>query len=57
MLRRVTTHPQVLRVAAKSREDIDSSVAFLALHNQIRSMPSHPELQKLQQLKDELVLA
>lgn len=28
-------------------------MAFLALHNQVRNMDSVPELQKLQQLKDE----
>ena len=27
---------QVLRLAAKSRESIDSSVSFLTLHNQVR---------------------
>ena len=44
---------KVLRVAAKSREDVDSSVGFLALHNQIRDVTTYPELQKLQQLKEE----
>ncbi|KAJ8304424.1 hypothetical protein KUTeg_018007 [Tegillarca granosa] len=44
---------KVVRLCAKSREAIDSPVSFLALHNQIRSMESVPELQKLQQLKDE----
>jgi regulator of nonsense transcripts 1 len=43
---------KVVRVAAKSREDIDSSVAFLALHNQTRNIDAFPELRKLQQLKD-----
>lgn len=42
-----------MRLAAKSREAIDSPVAHLALHNQVRSMDSMPELQKLQQLKDD----
>lgn len=42
-----------MRLCAKSREAIDSPVAFLALHNQVRNMDSVPELQKLQQLKDE----
>ena len=46
-------HFQVVRLCAKSREAIDSPVAFLALHNQVRNMDSVPELQKLQQLKDE----
>lgn len=45
---------QVVRLCAKSREAIDSPVAFLALHNQVRNNESVPELQKLQQLKDEL---
>lgn len=44
---------RVVRVCAKSREAIDSPVSFLALHNQIRNMESVPELNKLQQLKDE----
>ncbi|KAK7481622.1 hypothetical protein BaRGS_00027138 [Batillaria attramentaria] len=44
---------KVVRLCAKSREAIDSPVSFLALHNQIRSMDSVPELSKLQQLKDE----
>ncbi|XP_040597987.1 regulator of nonsense transcripts 1 isoform X3 [Mesocricetus auratus] len=44
---------KVVRLCAKSREAIDSPVSFLALHNQIRNMDSMPELQKLQQLKDE----
>ncbi|XP_031564537.1 regulator of nonsense transcripts 1-like [Actinia tenebrosa] len=45
---------KVVRLCAKSREAIDSPVAFLALHNQVRNNESVPELQKLQQLKDEL---
>ncbi|XP_056131748.1 putative regulator of nonsense transcripts 1 isoform X3 [Lampris incognitus] len=44
---------KVVRLCAKSREAIDSPVSFLALHNQISNMDSMPELQKLQQLKDE----
>jgi len=43
----------VVRLCAKSREAIDSPVAFLALHNQIRGAAGAAELQKLQQLKDE----
>ena len=43
----------MVRLAAKSREAVESPVSFLALHNQIRNMESAPELQKLQQLKDE----
>ncbi|CAG5115158.1 unnamed protein product [Candidula unifasciata] len=44
---------KVVRLCAKSREAIDSPVSFLALHNQIRSLDTVPELNKLQQLKDE----
>ncbi|VDP13838.1 unnamed protein product [Soboliphyme baturini] len=44
---------RVVRLCAKSREAIDSPVAFLALHNQIRNLEGQTELQKLQQLKDE----
>jgi len=44
---------KVVRVCAKSREAIVSSVSFLALHNQIRKMDCNTELQKLQQLKEE----
>uniref|UniRef100_A0A3P9J6Q6 ATP-dependent helicase RENT1 n=1 Tax=Oryzias latipes TaxID=8090 RepID=A0A3P9J6Q6_ORYLA len=44
---------KVVRLCAKSREAIESPVSFLALHNQISNMDSMPELQKLQQLKDE----
>ncbi|WAR01019.1 RENT1-like protein [Mya arenaria] len=44
---------KVVRLCAKSREAIESPVAFLSLHNQIRNMESTPELVKLQQLKDE----
>lgn len=40
-------------MCAKSREAIDSPVAFLSLHNQIRNMADNPEMKKLQQLKDE----
>lgn len=43
----------MVRLAAKSREAIDSPVSHLALHNQVRNMDSMPELQKLQQLKDD----
>lgn len=44
---------KVVRLCAKSREAISSPVSFLALHNQLRNMKGHTELQKLQQLKDE----
>lgn len=44
---------KVVRVCAKSREAINSPVSFLALHNQVRNLEGHTELDKLQQLKDE----
>lgn len=44
---------KVVRLAAKSREAIDSSVSFLALHEQIKSGEAYPELQKLHKLRDE----
>ena len=44
---------KVVRVCAKSREAINSPVSFLALHNQVRNLEGHSELDKLQQLKDE----
>jgi len=44
---------KVVRLCAKSREAIDSTVSFLSLHHQVRTMGSSPELQQLQQLKDE----
>ncbi|CAB4069644.1 UPF1 [Lepeophtheirus salmonis] len=40
-----------VRLCAKTREAIDSPVAHLALHNQIRNIDS--DFRKLQQLKDE----
>ena len=45
----------MVRVAAKSREALDSSVSHLALHNQVKNSPGNAfaELGKLQQLKDE----
>eukprot|EP00127_Corallochytrium_limacisporum_P000235 Clim_evm3s8 gene=Clim_evmTU3s8 len=44
---------KVVRICAKSREAIDSSVSFLALHNQVQGAGIFPELQKLSQLKTE----
>ena len=44
---------KVVRVAAKSREALDSSVAFLSLHEQVANHPQG-ELRKLHQLKTEL---
>lgn len=42
---------KVVRLTAKSREDVESSVSFLALHEQVRMLESNPELVKLTQLK------
>jgi regulator of nonsense transcripts 1 len=42
---------KVVRLTAKSREDVESSVSFLALHEQVRMNDTNPELNKLQQLK------
>lgn len=45
---------KVVRLTAKSREDVESSVSFLALHEQVRMYDSNVELTKLTQLKSEL---
>ncbi|KAH8195321.1 hypothetical protein TruAng_010514 [Truncatella angustata] len=42
---------KVVRLTAKSREDVESSVSFLSLHEQVRMLDSNPELVKLSQLK------
>lgn len=44
---------KVVRVQAKSREALDSSVQFLTLHEQVAKNDTHPDLQKLLQLKAE----
>ncbi|KAK8850599.1 hypothetical protein IAR55_004518 [Kwoniella newhampshirensis] len=44
---------KVVRLAAKSREALDSNVAFLSLHNQVANADTHPELQKLIQLRND----
>jgi len=44
---------KVVRVCAKSREALDTPVAHLALHNQIKNMENSGELHKLQLLKEE----
>lgn len=44
---------KVVRLTAKSREALDSSVGFLTLHRQVANNTSHVELQKLIQLKNE----
>eukprot|EP00601_Ochromonadales_sp_CCMP2298_P010786 CAMPEP_0173262828 /NCGR_PEP_ID=MMETSP1142-20121109/27004_1 /TAXON_ID=483371 /ORGANISM="non described non described, Strain CCMP2298" /LENGTH=862 /DNA_ID=CAMNT_0014198035 /DNA_START=20 /DNA_END=2608 /DNA_ORIENTATION=- len=47
---------RVVRIAAKSRESMSSSVDHLALHNLVRNLdaPDKAELRKLQLLKDEI---
>ena len=45
---------KTVRVTAKSREDVDSPVGFLSLHEQVRMNDSNTELVKLNQLKSEL---
>ncbi|KEP53917.1 putative regulator of nonsense transcripts protein [Rhizoctonia solani 123E] len=45
---------KVVRLTAKSREALESSIAFLTLHRQVAAYTSHTELQKLIQLKNEL---
>lgn len=47
---------KVVRLSAKSREAVASSVDFLTLHHQVRHLdtPDHQDLQKLLALKDEL---
>jgi regulator of nonsense transcripts 1 len=42
---------KVVRLAAKSREAIDSSVSFLTLHDQVRNNELNAELQRLINLK------
>ena len=44
---------KVVRLAAKSREALDSSVAFLALHNQVAKADTHSDLQKLIRLRND----
>ena len=44
---------KVVRVCAKSREALDSPVAHLALHNQIKKLEGNSEYTKLQMLKEE----
>ncbi|GFP56268.1 hypothetical protein ACSS6W_006510 [Trichoderma asperelloides] len=45
---------KVVRLTAKSREDVESSVTFLALHEQVRMSEHNTELVKLSQLKNEV---
>jgi regulator of nonsense transcripts 1 len=44
---------KVVRLTAKSREDVESSVSFLALHEQVRMSTHNNEFVKLSQLKAE----
>jgi len=44
---------RVVRIAAKWREDLATSVSFLSLHEQARNNASKPELQRLLKLKAE----
>ncbi|KAJ3982245.1 ATP dependent helicase [Lentinula detonsa] len=44
---------KVVRLTAKSREALDSSVGFLTLHQQVSNSTTHVELQKLIMLKNE----
>lgn len=48
-----TTGLKVVRLTAKSREALDSSVSFLTLHQQVANSKAHVELQKLIMLKTE----
>lgn len=45
---------KVVRVTAKSREDVESNVGFLSLHRQVQMNDTNVELNKLNQLKAEL---
>ena len=45
---------KVVRLTAKSREDVESPVSFLSLHEQVRLNDTNVELVKLGQLKNEL---
>ncbi|KAF8891358.1 ATP dependent helicase [Infundibulicybe gibba] len=48
-----STGLKVVRLTAKSREALDSSVGFLTLHQQVANSTTHVELQKLIMLKTE----
>ena len=45
---------KVVRLCAKSREAVDSSVAALSLHNQVKNLNEQRELSKLCELKNEV---
>ncbi|KAK4162588.1 regulator of nonsense transcripts 1 [Cladorrhinum sp. PSN259] len=44
---------KVVRLTAKSREDVESSVSFLALHEQVRMYKANSELTNLNKLKND----
>ncbi|KAJ3215809.1 ATP-dependent helicase NAM7 [Dinochytrium kinnereticum] len=48
------TNLKVVRVSAKSREELDSSISFLTLHEQVANNDTNPELQGLIKLKNQL---
>ncbi|KAJ3110729.1 ATP-dependent helicase NAM7 [Phlyctochytrium bullatum] len=48
------TNLKVVRVSAKSREELDSPVSFLTLHEQVANNDTNPELQGLIKLKTQL---
>ncbi|KAI6223741.1 Regulator of nonsense transcripts 1 [Aphelenchoides fujianensis] len=45
---------KVVRFCAKGRETVESSVGFLALHNQLKALQGAAELHKLMRLKEEV---
>ena len=45
---------KTVRVTAKSREDVESPVGFLSLHEQVRMNDTNVELNKLNQLKSDV---
>lgn len=45
---------KVVRLCARSRENLDTSVEFLTLHKQLETLRGAAELHKLQQLKEEM---
>jgi regulator of nonsense transcripts 1 len=47
---------KVVRITAKSREDIESNVSFLTLHEQIKLLDSDSQFTKLQKGKEEGIL-
>jgi regulator of nonsense transcripts 1 len=45
---------KAVRLTAQSREDVESSVSFLSLHEQVRMLDTNHDLMKLMQLKSEV---